>query len=319
MAELDAMGFNTAFRAMGGEGALRLCGASPSQAARAAAAARAEVHRIEAKYSRYVSDSVTGRLHAAAGQGWTPVDAETESLLNYADALWLQSGGLFDITAGVLRHVWDFRSGRLPSPGSVQQCVARVGWDRVQRRPGAVCLPTGMELDFGGIGKEYAADRAAAIAATLGISHGWVNLGGDIAVIDPGPSAHTWHIGIAHPRPTHPGQLLATLAMARGGLATSGDSERFMVVDGRRYCHILNPHTGWPVAHWQSVSVVAASATAAGSLSTIAMLKGPSAVAWLQAQHVQFLAVDFEGRVVHHHPHVDHPAGVPAVFSPFQA
>lgn len=303
----DAASLRISFRAMGCEGTVCLRGPDRARLEWAAAQAQAEVQRIEAKYSRYLPHSATSRLHAAAGAGWVDTDAETDSLLGYADALWQQSDGLFDITAGVLRKVWDFRAGQLPQPQALQQCLAQVGWERVQRRPGGVNLPAGMEIDFGGIGKEYAADRAAAVAASLGARSGWVNLGGDIAVIDPhltgvpttDAPAHTWHIGIAHPRPPHPGALIASLALARGGLATSGDNERFMEVDGQRYCHILNPRTGWPVAHWQSVSVVAASATAAGSLSTIAMLKEAQAEAWLRTQNVQFLAVDGAGRVVH--------------------
>lgn len=310
MSELASL--RLVFRAMGCEGAVCLCGPERERLVHAAAQAQAEVARIEAKYSRYLPNSVTSRLHAAAGAGWVATDAETDSLLAYADALWQQSEGLFDLTAGVLRRVWDFRSGQLPGAQALKKCLSLVGWERVQRRPGGVCLPADMEIDFGGIGKEYAADRAAAVAASLGAWHGWVNLGGDIALIDPSlaapqgavpdGAAHLWHIAIAHPRPQAPGQVMAHLAMTRGGLATSGDNERFMEVAGKRYCHILNPRTGWPVAHWQSVSVVAASATAAGSLSTIAMLKEAQAEAWLRAQNVQFLAVDGQGLAVRHLP-----------------
>lgn len=320
MAMSEVASHSMSFRAMGCEGTVCLRGPEPTRLLQAAAQAQAEVQRIEAKYSRYLPDSVTSRLRAAADGDWLTTDAETDSLLNYADALWQQSDGLFDITAGVLRKVWDFQSGRLPEPNALQECLAHVGWARVQRRPGGVSLPSGMEIDFGGIGKEYAADRAAAVAASFGVTHGWVNLGGDIAVIHPiqpdaavaDAPAHAWQIGIAHPRPKHPGQFIASVSIARGGLATSGDNERYMDVDGKRYCHILNPRTGWPVTYWQSVSIVAASATAAGSLSTIAMLKEASAMDWLSAQHVQFLAVDFDGRVMQHPPGPAQEAGTDA-------
>ncbi len=300
------------FPAMACEGTVRLGGAPAAVLAKAAQAAQAEVCRIEAKYSRYRPDSVTRILRSAAGGGWVDVDAETQSLLDYADALWQQSGGLFDITAGVLRRAWNFQARHLPTPETVDTCLPFIGWDRIQRRPGQVRLPAGMEIDFGGIGKEYAADRAAALAKAHGAEVGWVNLGGDISVIgsdQASPAVRGWDIGIAHPRPEHPGHMLAHVALSRGGLATSGDSERYIEVDGQRHCHILNPRTGWPVRYWQSVSVVAASATAAGSLSTIAMLKEAQAVGWLQAQHVQFLAVDALGRVVQHVPGQASPGG----------
>lgn len=294
-----------AFPAMACEGAVCLGGAPVAVLEKAAQIAKAEVYRIESKYSRYRADSVTRALQAAAGHGWVDVDAETQSLLEYADALWHQSEGLFDITAGVLRRVWDFRAGQLPTPEAVKACLASIGWNRVLRRSGQVCIPVGMEIDFGGIGKEYAADRAAALAQVHGAQTGWVNLGGDISVIGTAPDIQPtprWQIGIAHPRPEYSGQMLAHIALTRGGLATSGDSERFIQANGQRYCHILNPRTGWPVSHWQSVSVVAASATAAGSLSTIAMLKQADAVQWLCTQQVQFLAVDSQGHVVQHPP-----------------
>jgi thiamine biosynthesis lipoprotein len=91
---------------------------------------------------------------------------------------------------------------------------------------------------------------------------------------------------------------VATLELMHGALATSGDYERFFERDGRRYCHILNPRSGWPVQHWQSVSITAPVCVAAGALSTIALLKGPDALAFLQAQGADYLAVDPQGQVL---------------------
>mgnify|MGYP000858980298 CR=1 FL=1 len=99
----------------------------------AADAAMTEVRRIEAKYSRYRTDSVLARIHSQAGQTPVPIDAETASLLAFADQLWQQSDGLFDITSGVLRRAWDFGRAALPQPEALQRCLALVGWSRVER------------------------------------------------------------------------------------------------------------------------------------------------------------------------------------------
>jgi thiamine biosynthesis lipoprotein len=154
-----------------------------------------------------------------------------------------------------------------------------------------------MEIDFGGIGKEYAADRTMAAAFDAGIRHGFVNLGGDIRVIGPQPDGRPWRIGIRHPR--DPERTIAHLELREGALATSGDYERFFDFEGRRYCHILNPKTGWPPEDSpQSVSVLAPLCTVAGSCSTIAMLHGERAAGYLHAQGLPFLLVDRRGEVL---------------------
>ena len=288
------------FQAMASPCSLQLVGGSDAAMSAAADAAMQEVHRIEHKYSRYRSDSIISRINRAAGLQAIEIDAETAGLLQFADQLWRLSDGLFDITSGVLRTVWDFKKARLPSPAALAQALARIGWDKVVLTPNAVqLLEKDMELDFGGFGKEYAADRAAAVIKSHGVQHALINLGGDLhALRDPSLiDATPWNVAIQHPRPPagQPLTNVAGLQLAEGGLATSGDYERFFIRDGQRYCHILNPITGWPVAHFQSVSVVAPNATTAGALATIAMLKGASATQWLDAQGAAYLAINDEG------------------------
>jgi thiamine biosynthesis lipoprotein len=295
MAADDDIGFR--FTAMASTCEVRIGATGRRGAARFAAQAIAEVRRIEAKYSRYRADSVVSRINASAGSGGeVGVDSETAQLLDFADGLWSASDGLFDITSGTLRKAWDFRSARMPAPGELDALLPRVGWSRVRWDGASIALPlAGMEVDFGGFGKEYAADRAATVLQQLGVRSGLVNLGGDIRIVGPRPDGSPWSLGIQDPRDAT--RLLARLPLAEGALATSGDYERFFERDGRRYCHILDPRTGWPVAHWRSVSVVAPACLAAGALSTIAMLRGADAPAALAAQRVAFVAVDSEGRV----------------------
>jgi thiamine biosynthesis lipoprotein len=155
-----------------------------------------------------------------------------------------------------------------------------------------------MEIDFGGIGKEYAADRAAGVLLAAGAQHGFVNLGGDVRAIGPAADGSPWRIGIQHPR-AEAGVTIGAIDLATEGLATSGDYERYLEIDGQRYCHILDPRTGWPVQHWQSVSVSAPVCAAAGACSTVAMLlPHDEALEFLRAQGLRYLAIDAAGEVV---------------------
>jgi thiamine biosynthesis lipoprotein len=123
-----------------------------------------------------------------------------------------------------------------------------------------------------------------------------VDAGGDVRVIGPTLDGSPWRIAIQHPR-GRPGETLARLDVASGALATSGDYERYIVVDGRRYCHVMDPRSGWPVGAFQSVSVVAPLAIAAGACATVAMLYPVAeALDFLEAQGVRYLAIDASGQ-----------------------
>lgn len=256
----------------------------------------AEVRRIEVKYSRYRPDSIVSRINAQAGGDAIACDEETVALFDYAQALYQASDGLFDITAGILRQAWEFKSQRLPAENEVQALCQRIGWHKVERADNKLRLPlAGMEIDFGGFGKEYAADRAASVLQTAGVTHGYVNLGGDIRVLGPKPDGQAWIMGIQDPR--QPDKIIASIPLTTGALATSGDYEKYMEVAGQRYCHILNPQTGMPVRQWRSISVLAPVTALAGSCTTIGMLKEAKALAYLQQTGLRFLAIDQQGRV----------------------
>ena len=299
-----------AFDAMASRNEIVVDGLAPAAARPAIVAAIDEVRRIEAKYSRYRADSVLSRINASAGSEYgVEVDAETAGLLDFAASLFEASGGRFDVTSGPLRRAWDFRAGIVPDAATLAPLLAAIGWRHVERDGARVRLARpGMELDFGGIGKEYAADRARAVLARAGVRHGFVNLAGDLSLVGPRADGGAWSLGIQHPRahddPARSATRLqdaraatcASVHLASGALATSGDYERFFVTpEGRRCCHILDPRDGQPVTHWQSVSVVAPTCAAAGALATIAMLLGPDALAFLRAQGIAFFAVDRDG------------------------
>lgn len=285
------------FRALGSPCEIQLYHASRDALQAAMDALTHELARIEQKYSRYRTDSLLSDINASAGSGrWISIDNETVSMLQYADTAFRESGGLFDISSGVLRRVWDFKTQRVPSESELREILPLVGWKKVHWRGDKLKLPIeGMEIDFGGFGKEYAADRLALLAREAGIEFGLIDLGGDISVVGPQPDGNPWRIGICDPR--NPDKAIATLPLHAGGLATSGDYERAFVKDGRRYSHLLDPRTGWPVTGLASVSVVASHCLIAGTATTVSLLKGNEGAAWLEKLGVHHLWVDADQRV----------------------
>ncbi len=287
--------FEIRFKAMGTACELRLYAASADAAHRVCDAIVADIERLEAKYSRYRPNSELSILNNLAATGGSViVDSETAQLLDYADTCYRESDGLFDITSGILRRAWDFKAGVLPSPQQVAALLDRTGWHKLTWQDHTLnfTLP-GMELDLGGIVKEYAADRAATLCEQHNIHHALINLGGDVRVTGPHYDGTPWRIGISDPaNPAHP---LCTIELQSGALASSGDYQRCFTVDGVRYSHILNPRTGWPVRQLAAVSVVADYCVVAGSASTIGMLKDVDGPQWLQNLGLQHLWIDVAG------------------------
>ncbi|MBT8078542.1 MAG: FAD:protein FMN transferase [Gammaproteobacteria bacterium] len=246
-----------------------------------------EAWRIEDKFSRYLRGNIVDRINRSHGVALT-VDDETANLLDFAQTLHELSEGRFDITSGVLREAWTFDgSDNVPSRRQVKALVDRIGWDKVCWHRPRLLLRAGMQIDFGGIGKEYAVDRAATIAADISPASSLVNFGGDLVVTRPPSENGGWRIGIETPG-IDARQAGRLIRLQRGALATSGDENRYLLKDGVRYGHILDPRTGWPVPSVpRSVTVAADSCTQAGMLTTLAMLKGADAEEFLAEQGVQ--------------------------------
>jgi FAD:protein FMN transferase len=266
---------------MGTQCAIHAYGARAS-VANGLRAAVAEVDRIERKYSRYLATSFLSEINRrAAVAGSIEVDEETAALLDYAARCYQISEGLFDVTSGVSSRVWDFRSGRMPDLREINAVLPLVGFGKMSWEKPRLSFPVpGMEIDFGGLGKEYAADRAAAICRSAGIASGLVNLGGDVTVIGPQPDNLPWNIGISDPQ--DPDQPFARISLWAGALASSGDYARYITIGDKRYGHIINPRTGWPIDEVAAISVTADQCLAAGSLSTIAMLMEKRGITWLK-------------------------------------
>lgn len=240
-----------------------------------ARAAENEAFRIERKFSRYRDDSVVSEIARNAGRAPVAVDDETVALVEAALELAQLTGGRFDPTVGVLRRAWNFREPRVPADDELAALMPHVNHGAVSVGDGTVFLRAeGMELDLGGVGKEYAVDRVADVLRAQGVTSALLNFAGDVRTIGGRGDGRPWSLGVADPRA--PGRCRFAVRLIGGaGVATSGDYERCFVKDGVRYHHLLDATTGRPARGVMSATVVAASAFLAGRLATAAFLLGP--------------------------------------------
>lgn len=259
--------------------------ADADEASRLCEAAAAEAARIEAKFSRYRDDNIVHAMNRGEGRP-VVVDPETADLLDFARRCHDISGGLFDVTSGVLRRLWKFDgSQRVPSRKQAKALLPLIGWSRLTWERPRLTVPPGMEIDFGGLGKEYAVDKVATLLAERTTAAVLVNFGGDLRAVGERRAAASWRVGVE--MAGRQDTVRRQLELKVGALATSGDSQRFLLRNGVRYPHILNPHTAWPVMRApRSVTVLGDTCTEAGLLATLAMLHGDRAEAFLAGQNV---------------------------------
>jgi thiamine biosynthesis lipoprotein len=249
--------------------------------------AACEALRVEAKFSRYRDDNVVHAINTSGGRT-VSVDAETAQLIDFGATLWRLSEGAFDLTSGVLRRAWRFDPrGKLPSPETIGALMRHVGWRRVHWHNPRLTLPGGMEIDLGGIGKEYAVDRVVALLQQFSGTPVLVNFGGDLRATMPPRATRAWHVGIESIAAA--GTADHVVELRHGALATSGDTRKYIEANGQRYGHIIDARTGWPSPRApRSVTVAADTCTQAGTLATLAMLQGEQASAFLEREAVQY-------------------------------
>ncbi len=245
-----------------------------------------ETWRIEAKFSRYREGNIIHQINNAQGKP-VQVDAETANLLDYAAQCYSLSDGMFDITSGPLRRIWKFTGEEgSPEPKLIAKTLNSVGWNQCRWQPPYFSLPHDGEIDFGGIGKEYAVDRVCQLIQQIAKRsvRVLVNFGGDIVCSGPRLDGSAWKIGLEKIDSVNENSQ-RVFDLTQGAIATSGDTHRFLTIKGQRFSHILSPKTGWPVAGApQTVTVFAPTCTLAGMMATFAMLQGASAEAFLDGQ-----------------------------------
>ena len=256
---------------------------------------RTLLEALETRYSRYRPESIVSVINQRAGSGvFTEVDRETQALLELAGRLWDASGGLFDITSGPLRQAWDFRADGAADPTQIDAARRLVGWEKIEWQASSLHLPTpGMEIDLGGLAKEYAADSAIRLMRGLNVSSALIELAGDVATIGDSEDGTPWRVGIQNPDGDG---SLCTLQLSNAAIATSGNYARRIDYEGKQYGHLLNPKTGWPVAGPNSVSVLDSHCLTAGAVATVACLHPEEhAHAWLEHAALPWLMVSSTG------------------------
>ncbi|HZZ56582.1 MAG TPA: FAD:protein FMN transferase [Opitutaceae bacterium] len=259
------------------------------------------VQAFERKYSRFRDDSLISRINAAAGAEWVAVDAEAEQLFLLCDTVYRMTQGAMDPTALPLLRLWNYKvqPATLPAPEAIAAARAKVGWPRVRREPGRVFLPEpGMALDLGGFGKEFAVDQVAMLAPACRIPAALVDFGHDLRAVGVPPGRPAWHVGLEDPH--QPGKSSGSIALFGGrGVASSGDYIRHFFHGGRRYGHIVDPRSGYPVANGcDQATVIAGTCLQAGVLSTTAFILGiPAGADYIQGfPGAEGLLVGTQGR-----------------------
>lgn len=220
--------------------------------------ARLSVMRVDSLMSSYRAGSDISRAARSAPQPVT-VDSATMHVLGKARAYWSLSSGKFDPTIGPLSELWKAArdAGTLPDTRAIDSARKLVNFSRIKMNFSAnsLAIPVkGMTIDLGGIAKGYALDQAR--LAMSSADAGMIDLGGNVLVFGRAPSVDgRWRIGVVDP--SNPGASMGVVSIDSGAVATSGDYENFMVLDGKRYSHILDPATGWPARGTVSATVVA--------------------------------------------------------------
>ena len=232
--------------------------------------------QFEARYSRFIPDSLIGRVNAAAGEHWVEIDPDMERIFTLCQELFFFTRRAFDPTSLPLIKLWDWKNQPhiIPADDSIRAALELVGWNKVQRRPGGIFLPhAGMSIDLGGIGKEYAVDCVMNMAIQRGLPNVMIDFGRDVRVRGHAPDKKFWWIGLEDPHAA--GKCWTGVAVTDHAVATSGDTQRFFEINGRRYSHIIDPRTGYPADNGcRAVSVIAPSRTIAGLFSTTVFILG---------------------------------------------
>jgi thiamine biosynthesis lipoprotein ApbE/arylsulfatase A-like enzyme len=265
--------------AMGSAATVRTCGPDKAALVPAVEAGLDEVDRLDALLSHYREDTPLSRLNREAALAAVAVPPELADFLAVCLRWSRDSDGAFDVTVGPLMKAWGFfrDEGRRPDDAQLQAALARVGYRHVavdRARHTVRFDRPGVELDLGGIGKGYAADRVATLLRRHGVASALVNLGGSsVYGLGTPPGAAGWEVGIADP--TAPDRTATTVSLRDQALSVSGGYARFFVKDGVTYSHIMDPRTGRPVQGVLSVAVVSASATDGDALDNVLFVQGP--------------------------------------------
>lgn len=262
-----------------------------------------EIERIENLISEWRPNTQISEVNRNAGIRPVKVDREVFELTRRAISYSILSDGAFDISVAALDKIWRFDGNMdaLPSDAAVQNSVTKVGFEKIELDSIASTIflkQSGMKIGFGSIGKAYAADRGRHILQEMGVKGGLINASGDIALWGKPPGKKSWSIGISDPE--KPYKITRKLRMKEGAVATSGNYQKYVMFNGVRYSHIINPRTGYPATELASVTVIGPMAEFANALSTSVMVLGVKKGLKLMERYPQyrFVMITAKGRTL---------------------
>jgi len=257
-----------------------------------------EIKRIEKLLTTFSEDSETNLINNNAGV--TPVHVSEEIILLIERALRISSvtQGAFDISYGsVDKSLWNFDTtmSALPNVELAKESVKLINYKNIiiDKTAGTVFLKEkGMRIGFGGIGKGYAAEKAKALMQAQGVESGVVNASGDLTTWGNMPNGDKWTIGIVHPEMAN--SVFSYMNVSDLSVATSGNYEKFIVIDGKKYSHTINPKTGLPVTGIKSVTIVSTNAEVADAMATPVMIMGIEAGMYMinQIKDIEAIIID---------------------------
>lgn len=236
------------------------------------------LRQVEQRMSIYQSTSALSRINRLAADAWVPLEADLLTVIAAALDVARQSDGALDVTVLPLMHLWGFvqHAGRVPTASEIAATLPLVDYRHIQLDAAHSAIRftyKGVGLDLGGIAKGFAVDNALQALLGQGVSRAIVNAGGDLFAMGTAPSETPWRVDIQHPSIAE--RTLATMRVHNRSVATSGDYEKFFEQDGKRYCHLIDPRSGYPVQDIASVTVLADTTMQADALSTAAFILGP--------------------------------------------
>jgi len=247
-------------------------------AVKAAAAAAREITRVENLTSFHKESSALSAINAKSGSERIRSDPELLALIEKSLRFAADSGGAFDPTIGPVSRIWNFSAGepRFPKSDEIAEALDKVGWRRVEPdiAAGTISLPEkGMALDLGAIAKGYALDKARAALRQFGVTSALINAGGDIIALGEKAPNQPWRVGVQDPN--KPNSIVAVAIVRDKAIVTSGDYERVLIRNDKRYHHILDPRNGYPAQGLRSVTIVAPDGVTADALATAVFVLGP--------------------------------------------
>lgn len=257
--------------------------------------ARVELKRLEEKFSDYDLESEISRINQQAGLSKVKVSQETIDLLREAISISEKTEGAFDPTVRPLMEIWGFKEGKQSPPPSekISETLQVVGWERLRiGKEGVMLERKGMELDLGGIAKGYAVDKVVELLKEAGIRQALVEIGGELYCLGSGPGSNGWKIGIQDPQSAE--GIIAVLQVIDQAVATSGSYENFYIWEGKRYSHIIDPRSGFPVQNSLiSVTIISSKCMEADAWATALFVLG-----WERAQEIVEKEEDLEAILI---------------------